>query len=246
MEAKIYALSNPINNEVFYIGCTNLSLEMRLKGHYLKVNEANRGDINWNNRLIYLKQLLPQKANITLLDVCSMDEMYEKEKHYINHYSKLFQLTNQTIGGIGGNTYALMSTAQKIKTGELISKKIKGVKKPLGFSENLSVKRTGYGNPAAGKTKYAPIVLESSNEIIVFKNSIEANSYFSNKHTWSTIVSTSKHNEVNENKWYFKKTYNVNFLNFIEGNTKDIVASLLEREGNCYVFDKHTQKITIK
>jgi len=45
MEIKIYVLSNPITNDIFYVGCTSLELKERLVGHYRKVNEARRGDI---------------------------------------------------------------------------------------------------------------------------------------------------------------------------------------------------------
>ncbi len=122
----------------------------------------------------------------------------------------------------------MKTTADKITTGKLISDKLKGVKKPKGFSENMSVKRTGYGNPAAGKTKHPPVVLESSNQILIFKNGIEANSYFENKHCWGNLILISKHNLTHENKHNYLKTYRVNFSTNVNANIKDIVESLLE------------------
>jgi hypothetical protein len=246
MEKTIYVLSNPITNEIFYVGCTKLSLKERLRAHYGKLAEANRGDINWNNRLLYLKKLLPHKASITLIDKCSDSNADFLEKKYIMHYNKLCQLTNQTKGGKGGDTYSLSSTASKINTSKLISDKLKGIKKPEGFSKNMSIKRTGYGNPSGGKTKFPPLVLESSNEILIFKNGIESNSYFENKYCWGNLISISKHNLANKNKRNYLKTYCVEFLTNVNANIKDIVESILEKDGNSYVYDKHTQKITVK
>lgn len=246
MEKTIYVLSNPITNEIFYVGCTGLSLNERLKMHYRKLAEVNRGDINWNNRLIYLKDLLPHKAVITFVDKCSNSHAEALEKEYIAHYSKFCQLTNQTKGGTGGDTFSMLSSAAKINTQKLISDKLKGVKKPEGFSKNMSIKRTGYGNPAAGKTKHPPMVLESSNQILIFKNGVEANSYFENKYCWGNLILISKHNLIHKNKHNYLKTYRVEFLTNVNANIKDIVESILERDGNSYVYDKHTQKITVK
>ena len=243
---RIYVLSNPITNDVFYVGATKKELNERLKAHYLKVHEVKRGGINMTKRLEYLINLLPNKANIVEIDRCEDDKADELEKYYINEYSKITELTNQTIGGIGGNTFKLASQEQQIKTGELISKQLKGKSKPEGFAENLSNARMGYGNPRAGKTVHPPIVLESNEAIIIFRNGVEANSYFDNKYCWGNLVLISKHNKIHSNKHCYLKTYYVNFVDNCNDSIKDIVESLLEKEGNCYVFDKYTKEITIK
>jgi hypothetical protein len=57
-------------------------------------------------------------------------------------------LTNQTIGGEGGDTFSLQDTINKEKISQLIS--IKNSKpKPKGFSEHLSITRMGENNPMA-------------------------------------------------------------------------------------------------
>jgi hypothetical protein len=243
---KIYTLSNPLTNEIFYIGCTKLELKDRLSAHYRRVTAANKGSVNWNKRLSYLHNLLPTKAIITEIDCCSEIISNLLEKHYIKIYSQKHSLTNQTIGGKGGDTYSMLTEESKKITSHLISKKIKGVAKPTGFSENLSKQRKGYGNPQAGKTKHPPIILENENQILIFKNALEANLFFNNRHTWSTLTTTAKHNTLHDVKWKFSKTYSVSFIAYCNANVKDIVQSFMETEGNCYVFDKHTQKITIK
>jgi hypothetical protein len=246
MKSKIYVLRNPITNEAFYIGATTKELSERLKHHYLKVNEAERGDINWNNRLTYLKNLLPHKAKILLIKECDNTEQDELEKFYINKYSKKYKLTNSTIGGIGGNTYSLRDDEDKKLTGQLISDKLKGVKKPFGFAQNLSETRQGYSNPMGGKTKYSPIILDCKNKLIIFRNSIEANLYFNNKYCWGNLIGNAKHNKTHNNKWFYKGVYHVMFIEDCKTDIKDIVESLLEKEGNCYVYNKDTKEITIK
>ena len=245
MEAFIYILINPINKEIFYVGCTKKPLEERLKDHYRKIYEARKGDINWNKRLSYLDNLLPHKALIVEIDRCSIHESDLLEKFWIDKYIKNHPLTNQTTGGVGGDTYSMLPKDQKIITKELISKKMKGQKKPEEFAKNLSIKRTGYGNPAAGKTKNPPVVLESTSQIIIFRNSIESNNFFDNKYAWGNLILIAKHNQNHENKHYYRKMYSVNFPQNV-GEIKDIVETLLEKEGNCYVYDKHSKKVTIK
>jgi hypothetical protein len=246
---RIYVLSNPTNNEIFYVGATKLELNKRLQSHYMKVNEAERGDINWNNRLIYLKKMLPYKANITEIDRCNEEKSNELEQYYIKKYSENFNLTNQTIGGIGQSTYTMLSPEQKIITSKRISDGIIGPPK-LGklrkSKQEISDNKSGYKNPRAGVSKYFPIVLESVSNIVIFKNGIEANSYFSNKNAAGNLIKNSRHNKVNCNCRHYSKTYIANFKENCSTSIKDIVESLLEREGNCYVYDKHTKEVTIK
>ena len=242
---SIYVLSHPITNEVFYVGATTKTLKERLKGHYSKVYEAKKGDINWNKRLKYLNDLLPLKANITQIGTCDLDESDEAEKYAIEQYSKVCELTNQTKGGKGNNTYNMLSDEQKIITKIKIQNKLKGKPKPEGFSENLSEKRKGYDNPMGGKTKKESIVLCSNIRIIIFKNAIECNNYFEDKYAWCNIHKYIKYNKENNVKRVYKKVFEVNNLSEVKPDIKDIVESLLEREGNCYVYNRHTEEVTI-
>ena len=57
----IYALKNPITNEIFYIGATSKSLEERLKMHYVHLEAFKRGERKSNKRFTYLLELFPKK-----------------------------------------------------------------------------------------------------------------------------------------------------------------------------------------
>jgi hypothetical protein len=242
---RIYVLENPTTKKIFYVGATKKLLKHRLASHYDKLEEAKRGSINWNKRLRYLKELEPLKPNIIEVAVCEEKDKDTMEIFYIEKYSKEFTLTNQTKGGTGNDTYSLLTQNAKQLKRERVSNALKGIPKPDGFAKNLSEKRMGYNNPQAGKTKHPPIILDSSDFIIIFKNGIESNKHFNNKYTWSNLVLFAKHNAIHNNKHYYKSIFVVEFLPNINKDIKDIVESLLEREGNCYLFNKHTKEITI-
>lgn len=93
-----------------------------------------------------------------------------KEVEYIKNYSQIYDLTNQTIGGEGGDTFTLQETINKEKISQLIS--IKNSKpKPKGFSEHLSKIRMGENNPMAKKSTMPECIVfdKDNNPIRMFK-----------------------------------------------------------------------------
>lgn len=145
----IYALVNPLTNEVFYIGATESSPKDRLAGHYSHFKEYLKGIRSSNKRFEYMESIFPEIAKVKLLEIIQNDDLYSKEIEYIEKYSRLCNLTNQTKGGIGGDTFTMQSDNSKLEISKLIAQKANGKPKPEGFGENLSKTRMGFDNPAA-------------------------------------------------------------------------------------------------
>lgn len=155
----IYALKNPITDEIFYIGATESAPKDRLLGHYSHFKEYLEGRRNSNKRFEYFEKIFPELAKIEILEIVQNDYLYSKEQEYIKKYSEKFELTNQTIGGEGGDTFSLQAHINKLKISELISNSQRGKKKPEGFAENLSKQRMGKNNPMAGKDKMGWVIV---------------------------------------------------------------------------------------
>ena len=154
----IYCLRNPSTNEIFYIGATESAPKDRLKGHYSHFKEYLKGERNLNKRFEYLENIWPEIAIIELLEIVQNDYLYKKEIEYITKYTKKYNLTNQTIGGEGGNTFTMQNSKSKKEISELIRNKQLGKKKPKGFAENLSKIHTGSGNPMVGTGKLGWVI----------------------------------------------------------------------------------------
>lgn len=111
----IYTLSNPITEEVRYVGKTN-NIKRRLSAHMYKYRNTHKD--SWVQSL---------RINNIIPEICVIDEVSELEwefweKHYISLFKSWgFNLTNSSDGGRG------ISRASKI-TREKISKNNKGKK----------------------------------------------------------------------------------------------------------------------
>lgn len=189
-EASIYYLKNPITNEIFYVGATIRKLSARLSGHYAKLCCVKKGTVLSTPVIVYLDNLLPIKADIFLIAKVPLVDIDVEEKYYIEQYSKIYQLTNITSGGIGGDTYTMQSAQRKKEIGTKLSNILKGRAKPGGFSENLSFKRKGLKNPAVKISKYGMFVLFDSddNPLRLFKYGFEIESFLNRKAVLNNIV----------------------------------------------------------
>ena len=147
----IYALKDPRTKQVFYIGATESAPKDRLIGHYSHFKEYLEGKRNGNKRFSKFEEFFPELAEVEILKIVQNDYLYKFEIEYIKTYSKNFELTNQTFGGEGGDTFTLQNYVNKLKISDLIAVK-NSKKKPDGFAENLSNIRMGSNNPMAGKT----------------------------------------------------------------------------------------------
>ncbi len=189
---SVYGLVNPITNELFYVGCTSMSLDDRLRNHYDNLREAvNTDRRKVNKRLKYLLDLLPNIASCMLLESVQSGKWEERERFYISKYRKInSNLTNVAIGGKGGDTYTYLSDEDKSKRSMLSSLALKGRKKPKGFAENLSKARLGNSNPMAGTSKYSKIVKINDDNSIdkIYHYGFELNADY-NKYAYGNMIS---------------------------------------------------------
>lgn len=95
MNLKIYALLDPRNNEIRYIGFTKGSLKDRLKDHIHTAKKRTTHKHKWITSLleIGLKPIMLEIESVTL------ENWQEREKYWISFYRD--QLTNSTDGGEG-------------------------------------------------------------------------------------------------------------------------------------------------
>lgn len=196
MKGLIYALENPIDGKIFYIGATTKSLQERLDSHYQHLNEAIKGSRPLNKRLTFLKELLPIKATIKLLQKCE-DNLYDLEVFYISKFTEEgYSLLNETKGGQGGLTTSFKSEEELKQIYSKISNANSGKSKPEGFAEHLSEIRKGKGNPAYGKTKYEKVgVFTRDNKFIKqFESGVEVDE-FRNSRVYGSIIKKLNKNE---------------------------------------------------
>src|SRR5688572_13966194 len=96
--AKIYALVDPISNEIRYIGFTIHSLECRLKGHLKYAELVNCHRSRWIWQL--LKRGL--KPSVILVQEVPIEAWSRAERYWISYFRSLdCPLTNETNGGEG-------------------------------------------------------------------------------------------------------------------------------------------------
>lgn len=122
---SIYTLTDPITNEVRYIGLTFNDLKQRLRSHCSEKSKSHKS--NWI-QLLKSKGLKPLIKAIEE-NISSYEETCEKEIYYINKYrSDGHRLTNSASGG---NKNKKMSLETKIK----MSKSAKNRKYKLVLSD---------------------------------------------------------------------------------------------------------------
>lgn len=115
MNVNIYTLENSITSEIKYIGKTEKPLPRRLSLHIAlskKTKVSARHLINW------IKSLLIENTSpkIELLDIVPENEWQFWEKHYISLFRSWgFDLTNETIGGDGGDTFSNNPNKEEIR-----------------------------------------------------------------------------------------------------------------------------------
>ena len=206
MKTKIYAFVHPITKEVVYVGQTTKTLIERLKGHYWKLNEANRGERTLTPLFKYLNDLKPLKVEVILLKEVDTNEANETEIYYISKYRKINpNLLNEANGGIGGNTISNKTDEEKKAIGNKISNILSGKSKPDGFAEHLSDIRTGKGNPMAKPLNPKIVVLKSSNDNSVIRSFdyvFEINQFLDDRNAGGNIVRQLKKKPYTRSKGY--------------------------------------------
>lgn len=123
----IYTLSNPITNEVRYIGKTiQHYLNSRLSTH------ISRNKNKLNHTEAWIKSLLKKnlKPNIEILDIVDVNNWENEEKFYISYFKYLgFNLTNNSEGGDKSNlgSHWKLSEEQKKNNKLTLVRKDKGL-----------------------------------------------------------------------------------------------------------------------
>lgn len=180
----IYCLINPNTSEIFYIGATESSPKDRLKRHYVQFKEYLTGKRKKTKKYEYFEKMFPTIAEVKLLEIVQNDYLYQKEIDYIAEYLKKgYNLTNETFGGEGGDTFTLQDTIDKELFSQLIAKQQTNKRKPEGFAENLSKQRMGANNPMAGKDTLTGwiVCFENSLPIKLFKFPFEITKFLDEK-----------------------------------------------------------------
>ena len=95
MKAYIYALSDPRDGRVRYVGKTN-NPKRRFESHIYDMHGANPRKENWIKGLLRLDL----KPDMSILEECADGEWEYRERHWIAEYRKQHDdLTNLTDGG---------------------------------------------------------------------------------------------------------------------------------------------------
>lgn len=140
MNCSIYTLSNPITNEIKYVGFTSLTLDKRLKSHMHDSKRRNTHLYCWIRKLKQ-NNLMP---TIELLDVCDMNNWRELECYWIYQLRTWgFNLTNLAEGGMGN---PIMNKETKRKISEALKGKSswnKGIPCSIETKKKLSKVLTG-------------------------------------------------------------------------------------------------------
>lgn len=220
----LYYLQNPITDEIFYVGATEISLRNRLRSHYQHLREFERGLRKTNKRYEYLVNLRPAKATIHLLEiVTNKDELIKREVFYIQHFRQINpNLTNMTDGGRGQHTSKYYTEQELEEYSAKISKANKGRSKPKGFAENLSATRKGLNNPAAKELDDWIVYGDNEKALGLFKYGFEINNFLNNKNAYSNVCAYLKRDGI--------LCYNYKWKYFSQCNKRvqDIVQSSYE------------------
>lgn len=154
----IYALSDPITNEIRYVGKSD-DLKKRFVEHIRKCKYTNTHKNNWIKSLLN-KNLRP---NIEILETVSIDEWGFWETYWINQMKSWgFNLTNIASGGRGGNQGLIINKKislalknRKFSSSTLEKMRLGAKQRKISCEgrKNLSFHRSGKGNPMYGKKR---------------------------------------------------------------------------------------------
>lgn len=186
----IYTLTNPENNEIFYVGATTKSLEKRLKrGHYINVYEARKGGRKWNKRLRYIDDLMKRgiKPLIEPVDyVENVEDLASIEGMYIQLFKSWnFNLTNSGISGIGGATWNFLTLEEQKLASKKMSEAQKGRTRSPEHIIKYSQAKMGEKNARFNKSKYTSILMkcpETGEVLQSFNHAKDVFKYFNVRH----------------------------------------------------------------
>jgi len=146
----IYTLSDPRTNQIRYVGQTINSPSKRLAQH-LHQEARTVGKLTYVNSWIRNLKLHNFKPILNVLEQCALENLDEREIHYIREYRKTCNLCNHALGGQGNRGHKLSKESidkrnLTLKTSELWAKKCKEhslLMKSLHSTKTISF---GYGH----------------------------------------------------------------------------------------------------
>jgi hypothetical protein len=89
-KAVVYVLINPLNNKVFYVGSTRMTLSQTLARHM----RSNVHQSIEKKKVIALIKGNGLKAIIKVVHECTVENQFKKEGHYRRFYARRYGLTN--------------------------------------------------------------------------------------------------------------------------------------------------------
>lgn len=141
----IYTLSDPITNDVRYVGKTSLSIQLRYNNHIYKSR------LKRTHKDCWIQSLLSNnlKPIIEVIDECSFENWILFERYWICQMKVWgFDLTNHSVGGEGASGY--LFGPMKEETKQKLSNKMKGRKThDIIFTDEIKNK--------ISKSKFKPI-----------------------------------------------------------------------------------------
>lgn len=148
----IYALLDPRDNKIRYIGLTGRTPNARL-GYHIRESRVPSNE-EYKNRWIRKLTRLGMKPSIKVLLRAKYDELSKLEIDYISHYRTFCKLTNISDGGDGatGNTWSMEARRR-------FSEKMTGKKKPYLYkSIRLIDNKTGDSYEFSNRVEAAKFV----------------------------------------------------------------------------------------
>jgi len=128
-KVKIYALIDPNNNSVRYIGKTELSLEKRLYLHLWDLKRCgNKHKVNWINKL----KKENKKPEIVLIEEVDFDDWKFFEQYWIEQFKAWgFNLLNYHEGGSGFTSDQVKKLWEKEEYRNFHTERVQGEKNPF-------------------------------------------------------------------------------------------------------------------
>lgn len=198
----IYALIDPITNELRYIGKT-INIKKRLSRHITERNLFDSYKDRWIRKLVDLSY----KPIIIVIDYVLENEWEYWEKFYISYYKMIgCRLTNGTIGGITmpSNKGKKHSEERKRKNSEARKGKPipwmnTGKERTEEHRKNLSNSLKGRKSPNKGKT-FDSEYRKKLSDAHKGKNLGEKHPFYGKKHSQETIEKLKVNNYRNYKK----------------------------------------------
>lgn len=214
----VYGLVCPLIDEVRYVGITTTSLYERRRGHLNKFKKNLEGKKAHKEawfKSLYSKNLLDDIKIITI-EECDNDNLYEREKFWIEKYrNDGYKLTNLKDGGYRPSGYKVGAMSKEAR--ENISKGLKEFWKDykgsdadkLRISKIIKTRKEKYGDDYNIYSLLTDDAKKKRNILISEAAKGEGNSFYGKKHSDESKQKMSENsNNKGENNPFYGKNHN--------------------------------------